>query len=246
MLKYFFSIVLILCFLLSQSQEKTQDTIKPSIERYGLRVGADLFKIARSFYDKNYKGIELVGDFRYNKNYYLAAEIGSESKITTDPQITSTATGTFLKLGFDYNLHKNWLDLENIISVGARYGISTFSQELNSYKVYNKNQFLQETFEIPVGEKYTGLSAQWLEIAAGMKTKVINNFFLGFSIRLNMLISNKKPDGFDNLYIPGFNRTYDGNFGAGFNYTISYFLPLYKKKIISKKVEVKKIEDKKD
>jgi hypothetical protein len=244
MSKYFFSIILILCFLTSQSQEKTQDTIKPISERYGLRVGMDLFKIARSSYDKNYKGLEFVGDFRYNKNYYLAAEIVSESKTTIDPQITSIANGTYLKAGFDYNLHKNWLDLENIISVGARYGISTFSQELSSYKVYNKNQFLQETFEIPVGEKYSGLSAQWIEIAAGVKTKVINNFFVGFSIRLNMLVYNKKPEGFDNLYIPGFNRTYDGSFGAGFNYTISYFIPLYKKKILPKKAEEKK-KDKK-
>ncbi|WP_395076160.1 DUF6048 family protein, partial [Flavobacterium sp.] len=35
---------------------------------------------------------------------------------------------------------------------------------------------------------------------------------------------------FDNLYIPGFNRTYDGKFGVGWNYTISYFIPLYKSK----------------
>jgi hypothetical protein len=46
-------------------------------------------------------------------------------------------------------------------------------------------------------------------------------------------MSNKKPQNFDNLYIPGFHRTYDGDFGVGFNYTVSYFLPIYKtKKII--------------
>jgi hypothetical protein len=44
-----------------------------------------------------------------------------------------------------------------------------------------------------------------------------------------MLLSESKPDNFANLYIPGFNRTYEGSFGAGFNYSISYFIPLYKK-----------------
>ena len=58
---------------------------------------------------------------------------------------------------------------------------------------------------------------------------MFNNVYLGFSLRLNYLVSDKKPDNFDNLYIPGFNRTYDGKFGAGFNYTLSYFLPIYKK-----------------
>jgi hypothetical protein len=46
------------------------------------------------------------------------------------------------------------------------------------------------------------------------------------------LFENKRPDNFDNLFIPGFNRTYDGTFGAGFNYTVSYFIPIYKKKAV--------------
>ena len=84
---------------------------------------------------------------------------------------------------------------------------------------------------IESGEKFNGLSAQWIEVLVGVKAKVINNFYVGFSLRMNRLVSNKKPDGFDNLYIPGFNRTYDGSFGAGFNYTVSYFIPIYKKKV---------------
>jgi hypothetical protein len=54
---------------------------------------------------------------------------------------------------------------------------------------------------------------------------------------------NNKPSGFDNLYIPGFNRTYDGSFGVGFNYTVSYFIPLYKKKVIVP--EIKEVPKKK-
>ncbi len=93
---------------------------------------------------------------------------------------------------------------------------------------------------VPAGDKYDGLSAQWIEVVAGMKAEVFNNIYVGFSVRLNRLISNKKPDNFDNLYIPGFNRTYDGDFGVGFNCTVSYFLPIYKKKIAPKKIEKKK------
>jgi hypothetical protein len=46
----------------------------------------------------------------------------------------------YLKAGFDYNAYENWLDMENIISIGLRYGHS-FNQELNSYKIYNANYF---------------------------------------------------------------------------------------------------------
>lgn len=237
MSKYFFNIVLVLFSLQMISQnKKSKDTVTilPKTDRYGLRVGVDLFKLSKSIYDNNYKGLELVGDFRVTKKYYLAAEIGNENKTTNDDQLKFTTQGTYLKVGFDYNAHQNWLNLENMIYVGLRFGISSFNQEINTYKVYNPNPFFNEPNTVTVNENFNGLSAQWGEVVAGIKTKLFDNVFVGFSLRGSNLFFNKKPAGFDNLYIPGFNRTYNGNFGVGFNYTVSYFLPVFKKKILPK------------
>lgn len=231
MLKYIFSLSLLMSLFLVQAQEvenQKKDSIPPKVNRYGLRVGVDLFKLTRSFYDNDYKGIEFVGDYRLTKKHYLAAEIGNENKTTDDARLNFTTKGSYIKVGFDYNGYKNWLNMENIISIGLRYGVSTFSQQLNTYKIYNANPYFGEVPEIISGEKFNGLSASWIEVVAGIKAKVINNVYLGFSLRLNRLISNNKPASFDNLYIPGFNRTYDGDFGVGFNYTVSYFIPIYK------------------
>nr|WP_288836277.1 DUF6048 family protein [uncultured Flavobacterium sp.] len=216
------------------------DSIAPAVKtnRYGVRVGVDLFKLSRSFYDNNYKGIELVGDYRWDKKHYIAAEVGNENKTTDDARLNFTTKGSYLKVGFDYNGYENWLDMENIISIGLRYGFSTFNQELNTYKIYNPNQYFGETPSLASGQKYNGLTASWIEVVAGMKAKVFNNVFLGFSLRLNRLITNKQPDNFENLYIPGFNRTYNGDFGVGFNYTVTYFVPIFKKKVVP--VETKK------
>jgi hypothetical protein len=224
-------------------QEVKNDTVPVAkTNRYGLRVGIDLFKVTRALYDKNYKGIEFVGDYRLTKKYFLAAEIGNEDKTTDDDRLNFTTKGSYVKAGFDYNGYENWLDMENIISVGLRYGFSTFSQELNSYRIYNSNPYFGEVAAIPDGQKYNGLTASWVEVVAGIKAKVFNNVFMGFSLRLNTLVTNKKPDNFDNLYIPGFNKTYNGNFGVGFNYTVSYFIPIYKKKVLpeAKKTGTKK------
>jgi hypothetical protein len=210
-----------------------KDTIVPvKKDRYGVRVGVDLYKLTRGLYDSNYKGIELVGDYRLTKKYYIAAELGSENKTTEDDRLNTTTKGTYLKVGFDYNAYENWLDMENIISIGLRGGISTFNQELNSYKIYNPNPYWGEIPWIASGKTYNGLTAGWIEVVLGLKVKVYNNIFVGFSLRMNTLVYDKKPgDGFENLYIPGFNRTYAGNFGAGFNYTVTYFVPLYKKTV---------------
>lgn len=218
---------------LSIAQEK--DTVLTKKERYGLRVGIDLFKLSKSFYEKDYKGIELVGDYRLTRKYFLATEIGNENKTVDEAQLNFTTKGSFVKIGFDYNAYENWLDMENVISLGLRYGFSNFNQTLNSYKIYNKNQYFEDVAIIPSGEKFTNLSAHWIEVVAGMKAKVFNNIFVGFSLRLNTLTSQNKPNNFDNLYIPGFNRTYEGSFGVGFNYSVTYFIPLYKSEVKTKK-----------
>lgn len=238
------ALVLVTAGMLAQAPKKEtlpikKDTLPVKVSRYGVRVGADLYKLSRSFYDKNYKGLELVGDYRVTKRYYIAGELGNENKTVEDDRLSFNTKGTYFKAGFDYNLYDNWLDMENMVYVGMRYGLSSFSQTLNSYAIYNRYPYFGEEPTINSGEKFNGLSAQWIEVVAGVKAKVINNFYVGFSFRVNKLVANKKPSNFDNLYIPGFNRTYEGSFGAGFNYSVSYFIPLYKKKDLLPAVPVK-------
>ncbi|MEN2487405.1 DUF6048 family protein [Flavobacterium sp. B11] len=235
--------------------EKTVKTAKPEVQetqkdsvvktdRYGLRVGVDLYKLTRGLYDKDYKGVEFVGDWRLTKKYYIAAELGYEDKTTEDDRLTSSANGTYIKAGFDYNFYQNWLDMENLITIGMRGGFSTFSQELINYKIYNPNPYWGELPPIAEGQKYNGLTATWIEVAMGLKAQVFRNVFVGFGVQLKLLATNKEPNNFENLYIPGFNRTYDGSFGIGFNYTVSYFIPIYKKKTMASET-AKKEEPKK-
>lgn len=228
-LKFIFSIVLMLAIMPAFSQEQKTDTIqKPKTDKYGIRVGADLYRFARSFYDDDFQGFEIVADYRLTKKIYAAGEIGNTKITVDDDQLNFTTNGSYIKLGFDYNAYENWLDMQNMIYIGFRYGFSSYSQTLNSYKIYDDSGYFGQTVVYP-NQEYSGLSAHWMEFVGGIKAELFNNLYLGFSVRLKALITDKKPDNFDNLYIPGFNRTYDGSFGAGFNYTLSYTIPLYKR-----------------
>ncbi|WP_297334015.1 DUF6048 family protein [Flavobacterium sp.] len=241
-LKYIISLSIMLAAGQVFGQVAT-DTVAPPAEtvvpaakadRYGLRLGVDLNKIAKGFYTDDYRGLEIVGDYRLSKKLYAAAEIGNEEYTIDDRQVNFTTTGSYLKVGFDFNAYENWLDMENMIYVGFRYSVASFSQTLNSYKIYDNRlivdgvRYLDEVTVIS-GREYSSLNAHWAEVVGGVKAEVFDNLFLGFSVRLNLLFTDKKPDNFDNLHIPGYNRTYAGSFGAGFNYTVSYFIPLYKK-----------------
>jgi len=220
-----------LAFGQQDSVSVAADTVPPKVTRHGLRAGVDLFRLTRSFWDDDYRGIEITGDYRLTRHYFVAAEIGNEDKTTDDDRVNFTTKGTYFKVGFDYNFYDNWLDMDNVITIGMRYGVSSFSQKLNTYKIYNPNNDYGEEIVMVSGEEFKGLNASWAEIVLGMKAEVLHNIYVGFSLRMNYMTSEKAPDNFANLYIPGFNRTYDGKFGAGFNYSVSYFIPIYKSKV---------------
>ena len=171
--------------------------------------------------------LELVADYRIGRKWFVAAELGYLENTTDLDNINFTTEGQYIKIGADYNAYENWLDMENLIYVGARYGFSTFSQTLNSGILNADPLFGEQAINAPV--EFTGLNAHWIELVVGIKAELFNNLYLGFSFSGKRMITTKEPDNFKNLFVPGFNRVFLNNSGFGFNYTLSYLIPLYKK-----------------
>ena len=70
MLRFIFSLSLVCISLLGNAQ--TKDTTKVMYpERYGSRLGTDLHKIARSFYEKGYRVLEVMGVYRLTRCFYI-------------------------------------------------------------------------------------------------------------------------------------------------------------------------------
>jgi hypothetical protein len=228
------SVILLLLFTTIALGQDEKNTVADTLvykQKYGLRLGADMSKLARTFLDDNYSGFEIMGDYRLTKRIYIAGEIGNEERTLENEVLNNTTKGSYFKGGIDINLYKNWLDMENMIYTGFRVGASTFSQTLNNYTVYDvNNQYWGEQFNVEEGEEFGGLSAIWAEIQLGLKAELFNNFFAGVNVQLKFLISETEPDNYENIYIPGFNRTYDSSgVGAGFGFNLSYLVPIFKK-----------------
>lgn len=224
-------LIMMLCSITSFSQEDTiaNDSLVFK-QNYGLRLGGDLSKLVRSFIDDNYKGFEVNGDYRLTKKLYLAGELGIEEKTTSQEYLTTTAKGSYFKAGVDYNTYTNWLDMENMIYGGFRLGFSTFSQTLDSFTIYNTDQYWQQQFTDSPNSEFKGLSAIWAEIIVGLKAEVFNNLYVGLNIQLKGLVTQNEPENFANLSVPGFNKIYDsGRIGFGYGYNISYLIPIFKK-----------------
>lgn len=259
MLKYIISSILLFSSLCGFSQTQPidlqpKDTVAHT-DPYGLRVGIDLSRLLLSSFKDGYTGLELVGDYRLTNKLYVAAELGNEKNTKQEDLYNFTTSGSYIKLGVDYNTYGNWYGMNNAIHVGGRYAFSGFSQTLNNYRIFDSNRYWTnpdyqidpdpntvDDFAIGsnIPQEFSSLNASWLEAVLGIKAELFANIYLGASVRIGFLISNKDPDNFRNLWIPGFNKvTDDSNFGVGYNYSISYFIPLYKK---AKKLEEKKKE----
>ena len=243
------SLTLLMFVSLTSFSQNTNETQTDTIiykQKYGLRLGVDISKPVRSFIDDDYTGIEIMGDYRLTQTIYLAGELGTEERTNTTDYLDVTAKGSYLKAGFDYNFYKNWLDMENMMYGGFRVGVSSFSQTLNSFTVYNTDQYYntdpsstEYDFNDPI--EFKGLSAIWAELIIGLKAEIFNNVYVGANVQLKGRITEDKPENFANLYIPGFNKVFDsGRFGIGFGYNISYLVPIYKK---DKKVMVETTEE---
>lgn len=244
MLRYSISLFFLLVASMGLAQDEKQ---KDSVTRkyaYGLRVGVDLSRPVLSFLNDNYTGLELVGDFRLTEKWWLAAELGNEEKMQEEMLgefvlYEYATSGSYLKAGADFNTYTNWFGMRNQIHIGGRYAFSTFSHTLENFRFFDSNRlFSPEEFVIGSTEaqEFDGLNASWIEFVVGMKAEIIKNIYVGISARLGHLVTNKDPDNFKNLWIPGFNKvTENSNWGVGYNYSLSYFLPLYKK--VKKKTE---------
>ncbi len=219
------------------SAKAQNDTIASAVndsiiikEKYGLRVGGDLGKLVRSFVDDDYTGFEISGDYRLKKRLYIAGEVGFEKKNTVNDYLNITTNGGYIKAGIDYNMYQNWLDMDNMIYAGFRVCASTFTQELNSYTIYTTNPYWSPQLSSTDVQEFKGLTAIWPEIMLGIKTQLLNNLYLSLNVQFKISASQTEPNNFQNVYIPGFNKTYDSSgIGVGYGYTLSYRIPLYKK-----------------
>ena len=229
MLKYITSIIFFIFFNTFQySQIELSDSTEVK-SIYGLKIGIDLSKQIRMLTESNYKGLVINTDYKLFDKFFIASEFGQEKKYTKNEILDFETKGSFFKIGGNYNLYKNRPGLNNEIYVGFRFGIGKFNHKLNSFKIYNLDNYWDQKTVSNITE-FKNLTANWFELVLGFNAEIKRNVFMGLSLRLNRLLKNTKPENFNNLYIPGFNKvTENNNFGVGMTYSINYQIPFFKK-----------------
>ena len=222
------------------SQDSLTIEKKEDFKVFSIRLGIDLLKPVKTNLEKNFQGLEIVGDLKINRRVFIAAELGSEKNTQQTEQINFTTKGSYVKLGIDYNFFNNWKGMDNSLFVGIRISNSIHTHKVNEYILYEnysaveiKNSYFERTIVKDgglIGERGQ-INSNWIEVLFGTKVEVLNNFYIGASLRIHRLLNNSQPENFGNLYATGFNKIVDDNrFGASFNYTLNYRFPFSIKK----------------
>lgn len=226
-LLYIINLIVLLSF--SNAIAQQNDSIPKTKLVHRLRLGVDLSKPIIAAFNSDYQGMEFVADYKLKNRIYLAGEYGFETRTLNETSFSYTTTGSFFKIGADYNIYDNLIGMDNMIFFGLRYGHSSFSHTLENYSTNTTGQYWPtNNNNNPIA--FDNLSLDWIGLSLGLKTEIYANIFLGASLQLNRLVSQTAPSNFKNLYAPGYNRVGLNDLNVSFNYTISYSIPLQLKK----------------
>jgi hypothetical protein len=212
-LKLYFSLLSSLLLLANSLQ--AQNDFKP----LGLRVGFDAIKLATNIIDPQRSAFELNADLSLNK-YLIAADAGWAKVDGVGSNYTYLNEGNYLRVGADYNiLHRN--PFGNALFIGLRYGAAKFDEELI-------HAFQVPTYDVQRDTvSVSGVNANWMELAAGLRVRVRENLFVGYTIRYrlgaNVDTQSAKLEGYE---IPGYGKAESGGFAFG--YSIMYRIPFFK------------------
>ena len=202
-----------------EDQEGQQDTLRT----FGPRIGLDLAKFIYFFSDPAQYGAEISVDFEVYKNIYPVIELGYTNMSDTTDLFDYASNGPYARLGVDYNvLSMKDRSIHHSITVGARYGVSVFTQR-------TENMYIENDYwgDVIVDSYESSLRGHWFELVGGMKAEVLPNFFLGWMLRFKFLLNPDMDPKVTPALVPGYgNAAQNRNFG--FSYTISYKIPLFK------------------
>lgn len=220
-----FTFVLCLLAAISYGQAEQQKKLTPKrtdnyIRMKGIRLGMDLTRPFQDLWTKgNRYGTEFSADIELWPNLFPVFESGVDvMKIKTD-LVDYKSTGSYSRIGMDYNfLQAENKNDKNILYAGLRYGFVLAKQEVNQYRV--------DSYWGPATGHFGSHNyfAHWGEILFGIKGEILNNLYMGWTIRGKVKLNNKELGMPPAYFIPGYGRA-DKGFNLDFTYSVYYNIP---------------------
>ncbi len=186
-----------------------------------IRFGVDVSRLGlNALSDYNHSGFEMSLDTEIKFRYFPTVEIGVNNLSHHTKVMNYQSEGNYFRIGLDYNIlnYRQRFD-RNLFFVGARYGSTTFSQQISNVILTN------EWGSVALDFAPENLSAHWVEAVIGLRGEIFKNFYMGYTIRIKQMISHTQYGDFVPNWIPGYGK------GSrirtlGMSYSLFYAIPI--------------------
>ncbi|MDX9941358.1 MAG: DUF6048 family protein [Bacteroidales bacterium] len=209
--KYFF--ILILSFSLS-ARAQQGDTL---VFRPSFSLGYDLAGLARNFLEPEVMMHQVTAAYEWQPNWFAAMEAGHMDVGVARETHNYDARGLFFRAGVNYNLfQKNPAMKGDEIFLAFRYGFGWLDHEAPRIIITEPYWgSVEDVFEP------AGYSAHWAEIGGGLKTKLFWNLYLGWDLRIRLMLARNAGSEMEPYYISGFGKN-EGNTSVMLHYSLYY------------------------
>lgn len=238
---YTLTIILILATISAgaQKQEQEKKTMPKRTDNYlhmpGLRFGMDITRPFQGTWTKGDRyGTEFSADLEVKPNLYAVAETGWEKFKMQHDWVDYQSSGSYLRLGIDYNLLQTASpDERDLFYAGLRYGFGLASQQVNSYRFDGYWSNTQGSFP---KQNYT---SHWIEVVLGLKGELLKNLYMGWSVRAKFLVAQNSFDIPPVYFTPGYGKSESG-VALDFTYSVYYTIPFkFKRETTGKNAQPK-------
>ncbi len=220
----FFSSLSVCLFITLSAAAQQADTVKTkrSFIPTNLRVGTDLFSIARSSYDKTFTGWELNADLDLDR-YFLVVDYGYWARDLSGDTEQYTSSGTYFRVGADANFLKNDPD-QNVFLFGIRYARSVFTETL----VIEREDPVWGV--ITANAANNNITGNWIEFVSGLRVKIYKMIWMGYTVRLKFGLNTNETGNLLPHDVPGYGPITNKGSYWGFNYQVFVRIPVRKQR----------------
>ena len=207
---------------LAQRREASADTVKHIPFYQGTSVGVDILAAGMHLVGNDYMGTDISIETNLKNRFLPRVEIGFGKFEQThdETQIYYKTSAPFFRAGMLYNVMHKKPHLPGFVAVGLLFGHTSFKYDVNAPALVDPDW---DNITIPFDYKDVKSNASWLELVINLRTKVYKSFSMGWSIRYKRMLSSKKSENSEPLYIPGFGKNKDSQWGITYN--LIYNLP---------------------
>mgnify|MGYP006274144455 FL=1 len=190
----------------------------------GLRLGVDVSGLVWHYVEPESFSMAVSADYEIMPAIYMAAEAGRLEVDRKKSNFNYTGEGYYARVGADYNFIQNNVDPTakyDMLYGGIRFSGARYSHQAENISIQNDYWGNHQSGSLPS----VNMGAYWIELVAGLRVEALKNFFIGWSVRGQLILSRDNDKRMETWMIPGYGKA-EQNTGLSFTYSLSYRIPL--------------------